>query len=119
MVTILQQLTCYYSIALAWVVVFQPLVDRYEESNSGEARPSGWIVSVGMAALPFSESIYAFITWLCSVKHHPWWQTSLLCSALLACGLHMHAFLLDTFCGGGSCRLSGSRFPWVAKFRVM
>ena len=68
-----------------------------------------------MAVFPFSESIYAFITWLCSVKRHPWWQTSSVCSVLLACGLHMHPFLLDTFHSGGSCRSSGSRFPWVAR----
>ena len=33
--------------------------------------PGDTIVSVGMAAFPFSESIYAFIPWLCSVKRHP------------------------------------------------
>ena len=33
--------------------------------------PGDSIVSVGMAVFPFSESIYAFIPWLCSVKRHP------------------------------------------------
>ena len=33
--------------------------------------PGDTIVSVGMAAFSFSESIYAFIPWLCSVKRHP------------------------------------------------
>ena len=104
-------------IALAWVVVIQSLVDRYKEaSNSGEAGLSGWFVSVGMDAfIPFSESIYAFIPWLCGVKRHPWWHTSSLFSALLASGLHMHPFMIDASCSRGSCRSSGSQFPWVAK----
>ena len=38
------------------------LVDRQEASNSGEAGLSE------LAAFPFSESIYAFIPWLCSVN---------------------------------------------------
>ena len=33
--------------------------------------PGDSIMSVEMAAFPFSESMYAFIPWLCSVKRHP------------------------------------------------
>jgi len=33
--------------------------------------PGESIISVGMSAFSFSESIYAFIPWLCSVKRHP------------------------------------------------
>ena len=62
------------------------LVYRYYKvpSNSSEAWLSGWLDRVsGNGCISFSESSCAFIPWLCSVKCHPRWQISLLCSLMV------------------------------------